>query len=149
MSRVFAGVATAVVAALALTACGGNPNPLDNTPAQQPGGGSSTGAAPAKPDKIIIGSANFPESALLAEIYAAALQAKGITVEKKLNIGNRETYLPGLKDGSIDLIPEYSGVLLQYLNKSATETSADDVYSALQNALPANLKVLDKSAAED
>jgi osmoprotectant transport system substrate-binding protein len=148
MSRLFAGAATAVVAALALTACGSQSNPLDNTPAQQPAGGSSAGA-PAKPDKIIVGSANFPESVVLAEIYAAALQSKGITVEKKLNIGNRETYLPGLKDGSIDLIPEYSGVLLQYLNKSATETSADDVYSALQKALPANLKVLDKSAAED
>jgi osmoprotectant transport system substrate-binding protein len=147
MKRTFAGVATAVVAALTMTACGGSSDPLSNTPAQQPGG-TSTGTV-GKPDKIIVGSANFPESALLAEIYAAALSAKGITIEKKLNIGNREAYYPGLTDGSIDLIPEYTGVLLQHINKSATETSADDVYGALQKALPANLTVLQKSTAED
>lgn len=145
--RVLAGVATAVVAALTMTACGGSDDPLsgNNPPAQQP----TSGGAVAKPSKIIVGSANFPESALLAEIYAGALSAKGITVEKKLNIGNRETYFPGLKDGSIDLIPEYTGVVLQYLNKSATETSVEDVYGALKKALPSNLTVLDKSSAED
>jgi osmoprotectant transport system substrate-binding protein len=147
MKRVLAGVATAVVAALTMTACGGSSSPLDSGSSGSSGGASS-GSVP-KPAKIIVGSANFPESAVLAEIYAAALSAKGITIEKKLNIGNRETYLPGLKDGSIDLIPEYTGVLLQYLDKSATATSPDDVYSALKKALPANLSVLDKSSAED
>jgi osmoprotectant transport system substrate-binding protein len=144
--RVLAGVATAVVAALTMTACGGSDNPLSsNTPNQQP----ASGGAVAKPSKVIVGSANFPENALLAEIYAGALSAKGVTVEKKLNIGNRETYFPGLSDGSIDLIPEYTGVVLQYINKTATETSPDDVYNALKKALPQNLTVLDKSAAED
>jgi len=142
--RIFAGVATVVVAALTMTACGGSSDPT--RPAEQPGGSSGTVA---KPSKIIVGSANFPESALIAEIYAAALSAKGITIEKKLNIGNRETYYPGLQDGSIDLIPEYTGVLLQHVNKSATETSADEVYAALKKALPATLTVLDKSSAED
>jgi osmoprotectant transport system substrate-binding protein len=100
-------------------------------------------------DTITVGSANFPESQLLAEIYAAALTKAGAKVSKKLNIGSRETYIPALKDGSIDLIPEYTGVLLQYFDKSATATSADDVYAALQKALPRGLSVLDKSAAED
>ena len=144
--RVIAGVATAVVAALTMSACGSS-DPLSNTPTQQPGG--TSGGAVAKPSKIIVGSANFPESALLAEIYAGALSAKGITIEKKLNIGNRETYYPGLRDGSIDLIPEYTGVLLQHINKQAAETSPDEVYSALKKALPSNLIVLDKSSAED
>lgn len=145
--RVFTGVATAVVAALAMTACGSSdPLSSNNPPAQQPGG---TGGAVAKPSKIIVGSANFPESALLAEIYAGALGTKGITIEKKLNIGNRETYYPGLGDGSIDLIPEYTGVLLQHINKQATESSSDEVYNALKKALPAALIVLDKSSAED
>ncbi|MFL6144489.1 MAG: ABC transporter substrate-binding protein [Labedaea sp.] len=146
MKRVLAGVATAMVAALTMTACGGSSDPLSNAPASQPGGGSSNVA---KPSKIVVGSANFPESAVLAEIYAAALTAKGITVEKKLNIGNRETYYPGLQDGSIDLIPEYTGVLLQHIKKDATQTSPDEVYSALKAALPANLTVLDKATAED
>jgi osmoprotectant transport system substrate-binding protein len=146
--RTFVGVATAVVAALTMTACGGSSDPLTNTPPPQPTTGGAAGAPP-NPDKIIIGSANFPESALLAEIYAAALSTKGITIEKRLNIGNRETYYPGLADGSIDLIPEYTGVLLQHIDKQAKETESEQVYAALKKVLPPNLMVLDKAAAED
>ncbi len=59
--------------------------------------------------------------------------------------------LPGDPGRSIDLIPpEYTGgTLLQYINKNATETEPDAVYNALKAALPANLTVTDKSAAED
>jgi osmoprotectant transport system substrate-binding protein len=128
--------------ALALTACGGGGDPLSS------GSGQSSGAA-APADTIVVGSANFTESQILAEIYAQALAAKGVTVEKRLNIGSREAYVPGLQDGSIDLIPEYTGVLLQYFDKSADETAPDAVYTALQAALPSNLIVLDKSVAED
>ena len=38
---------------------------------------------------------------MLAEIYAGALQAKGVKVDKKLNIGSRETYIPALQ-GRLD-----------------------------------------------
>jgi len=135
---ILASVAT--VAALALTACGGGG---DNNPL-------STGSAPAAPsDTIVVGSANFPESTLLAQIYAGALTAKGVKVSTKLNIGSRETYIPGLQDGSIDLIPEYSGVLLQYFDKNATQVTSDDVYAALKTKVPAKLTVLDQSTAED
>jgi glycine betaine/choline ABC-type transport system substrate-binding protein len=98
---------------------------------------------------LTVGSANFPENAILAEIYAIALKATGAAVKTKLNIGSREKYIPGLKDGSIDLIPEYSGVLLQYFDKKATATSSQDVYAALQKAVPAKLTVLDQSQAQD
>jgi osmoprotectant transport system substrate-binding protein len=98
---------------------------------------------------IVVGSANFPENALLAEIYAGALSAKGVKVDKKLNIGSRETYIPALKDGSIDLIPEYTGVLAQYFNPKASATDAAGVYAELKAAVPSTLTVLDKSAAED
>jgi osmoprotectant transport system substrate-binding protein len=128
--------------ALALTACGGGGDPLSS------GSGQTSGAA-APNDTVVVGSANFVESQILAEIYAQALSAKGVTVEKRLNIGSREAYIPGLQDGSIDLIPEYTGVLLQYFDKAADETEPDAVYTALQAALPSNLIVLDKSAAED
>jgi osmoprotectant transport system substrate-binding protein len=96
-----------------------------------------------------IGSANFQESVILANIYAQALQAQGATISTQLNIGSRETYMPGLQDGSIDLIPEYSGVLLQYFDKEATAVSSDDVFAALPAALPQGLVVLDQSKAED
>ncbi|AHI01206.1 ABC transporter substrate-binding protein [Kutzneria viridogrisea] len=139
MNKTVAGLVGLLVATLGLSACGGSGgNPL---------GGPSGGQSPS--DTITVGSANFPESKLIAEIYAAALQAKGVKVGKQLNIGSRETYLPALKDGSIDLIPEYTGTLLQYEDKEATATSSDEVYAALKSKLPSGLSVLDKSAAED
>jgi len=131
---------TASAMMLAATACGsGSSDPLAS-------GGST---AKADPGKLVVGSANFPESSLLAEIYAGALTAKGVKVDKKLNIGSRETYIPALKDGSIDLIPEYTGVLAQYFNKNAKATKADGVYAELKAALPATLTIFNKSAAED
>ena len=131
---------TAAAAMIGVAACGsGSSDPLAS------GGSSSKGAI----GTVVVGSANFPESALLAEIYAGALSAKGVKVDKKLNIGSRETYIPALKDGSIDLIPEYTGVLDQYFNKNAKTTTSDDVYAELKAAVPATLTVLNKSAAED
>jgi osmoprotectant transport system substrate-binding protein len=127
-----------VTSALALSACGDGGDPLAEPSATQ-----------APSDTIVVGSADFAENVLLAEIYAGALAAKDVKVTKKLNIGSRETYIPGLEDGSIDLMPEYSGVLMQYFDKDATATSPDDVYAALQAAVPAQLTVLEKAAAED
>ena len=136
-------IAALAVASLgAVAGCGGGSNtPLDT--------GSVTPSAAGASGPIVIGSANFPESVLLAEIYAGALKAKGVQVSTKLNIGSREVYIPALQDGSIDLLPEYTGVLLQYFDKNATAVSPDDVYAALQKALPSTLEVLDKSSAED
>jgi osmoprotectant transport system substrate-binding protein len=132
--------ATMAVVALVASACGGSdPTKSDS---------GATGS-PAPSDTIVVGSANFQENVVLANIYAEALKAKGVKVTTKLNIGSREAYIPGLEDGSIDLIPEYSGVLLQYFDKEATAVSADDVYAALQKELPDDLTVLQKSAAED
>lgn len=127
------------IAALALlaTACGGGDPTTTDT----------GGDAPS--DSIVVGSANFPENALLANIYAEALKAKGVKVSTKLNIGSREAYMPGLLDGSIDLIPEYSGVLLQFFDEGATQTASEEVYTALQDAVPDSLMVLDQSMAED
>jgi osmoprotectant transport system substrate-binding protein len=133
-------LALMICAALfSLVACGSGGDPL------------ATGSTAGKGDsgRIVVGSADFPESALLAEIYAGALEAKGVKVEKKLNIGSREAYIPALQDGSIDLIPEYTGVLAQYFNKNASATESEAVYQELKAALPDALTVLDKSAAED
>jgi len=98
---------------------------------------------------LTVGSANFQENVVLANIYAQALQAQGATVNTQLNIGSRETYMPGLQDGSIDLIPEYTGVLLQFFDKNSSAVSSEEVYAALPSVLPANLIVLDQSQAED
>jgi glycine betaine/choline ABC-type transport system substrate-binding protein len=98
---------------------------------------------------LTVGSANFPENVLLAEIYAGALKAQGAKTTTKLNIGSRNKYVPGLQDGSIDLMPEYNGSILYYLDKKATASTPDDVLAALKKVLPANLTVLDQAKAQD
>jgi osmoprotectant transport system substrate-binding protein len=118
---------------LALTACGSDPTEGDKSAS----------------DTITVGSAAFPENEIIAEIYAQALETKGVKVKKKLNIGAREAYIPALKNGEIDLLPEYTGNLLTYLDKTATATSAEDVQAALADALPANLTILDAAPGED
>lgn len=131
--------ALATAAMLGLAACGSNSG---NNPLSEPTSAGKSGT-------LTVGSANFPESELLMDIYAQALQAKGLKVATKPNIGSREVYIPALKDGSIDLVPEYTGVLLQYFDKNATVGDAETTYKALKAALPPDLAVLDKSAAED
>ena len=140
-------IAVSIGAAIALMSAAGCGNDSGSNPLAT--GSSSSAAGGSGSSSITVGSADFPESVLLAEIYAGALKAKGVTVNKKLSIGSRETYIPALQDGSIDLIPEYTGVLTQYFNKSAKATDADGVYAELKASLPDTLTVLDKSAAED
>ncbi|QDO87378.1 ABC transporter substrate-binding protein [Ornithinimicrobium ciconiae] len=131
---------SALVGALALSACGGE-DPLEGDEEQTGGGGGDAA--------LVIGSANFPENVLLAEIYAAALGDAGVEVTTNLNIGNREAYMLGLEDGSIDLIPEYTGNLTLYLNESAEATESEAVYAELQESLPEDLTVLEMAEAED
>jgi osmoprotectant transport system substrate-binding protein len=111
--------------------------------------GLATSGSSASGSKLTIGSANFPENVILAEIYAEALKAQGASVTTKLNIGSREKYYAGLKDGSLDLFAEYTGTILQFLDTHATATNPDEVYAALGKALPSNLIELNKSEAQD
>src|SRR5918999_4435947 len=93
------------LAALLLAACGGNADPLGQDSA------APTGSAPAG-TPIVVGSANFTESNIIAEIYSQALAAKGIQSSTKLGIGSREVYVKALQDQSIAVVPEYTGNLL-------------------------------------
>ena len=95
-------------------------------------GGSST--------SVVVGSANFPENELLATVYAQALQAKGIKVSTKLNIGAREVYYPQVEKGTISIIPEYNGTLLTVeVDKTSTAKTTADVDAALAAKLPSTL----------
>lgn len=98
---------------------------------------------------IKVGSAGFPENVVIADIYAEALKAKGASTSTKLNIGERSKYFPALKSGDIDLIPEYNGSILFYLNKNATATTPTAVLSALKTALPSNLVAGDNAPGQD
>ena len=120
----------------ALSACGSS-NPL--------GGGEISGDL----KSIVVGSADFPESKIIAEMYAQALEVNGFTVGRQYGIGSRETYIPAVRDHSIDLIPEYTGSLLQYFDSETDVTTPNDVLLALFRALPGDLSILNPSPAED
>lgn len=139
-------IATAAAAGLALTlaACGSDPTNTATGTGTSGASGSAAGGSP-----IVVGSASFGESEILAEIYAGALKAKGIDASTHLDIGQREAYIGALKDGSISLFPEYTGNLLTFLDPKATATAPDDVTAALKAALPDSLTILTPSAAED
>ncbi len=98
---------------------------------------------------IVVGSGDFPESEIVAEIYAQALQANGFDIGRRMGIGSRETYIPALKDHSIDLVPEYIGNLLQYFAPNSTATMLDGVELELYKQLPGDLSILTPSPASD
>ncbi len=136
--RLPTALALAAAATLALAACS------SGDPLAAPTGGSSSSSG-----TITIGSAAFPEAEILAYIYAGALEGAGFTVDVKPSIGARDAYIGALEDGSIDLVPEYTGNLLQYFDPTATAQSPDDVEAALQTAVPAGFEVLDPAQAQD
>ena len=129
-------VAIAAMASLVLAACGSSgSNPL-----------SSSSAA----GSVVIGSANFPENELLAEIYAIALKAKGVKVTDKFNIGDREVYYPEVKKGAVSIIPEYNGTLLTVIvDPTSTAHTTNQVNAALTAGLPSSMEILNSSSAQD
>jgi osmoprotectant transport system substrate-binding protein len=132
--------------ALGLSACGGGSDDPMNEGSDSSGDGGTS---------VVVGSANFSESALLAEIYAGALEADGMDVSTKLNIGSREVYIKAIEDGSIDVVPEYTGVLRDYFlageggSEGGEASDAQGVYDELVEAVPEGLVVGDYSEAED
>lgn len=89
---------------------------------------AATDTAAGDGKSVVIGAANFSESATLSEIYAAVLRSAGYSAEVQ-TIGNRETYLPALQSGQITLTPEYAATLAEFLNASANGADADPVAS--------------------
>lgn len=139
-TRTAVTVGIAIVAALSLAGCASDSNPLDKPSADS----SDTGG-----DTIVVGSQAYYSNEIIAEIYAQGLENAGFTVERTFNIGQRDAYMPEVESGNIDVFPEYTGNLLEYLDKEATATSPDDVYAALKDALPDGLTALQYADASD
>jgi osmoprotectant transport system substrate-binding protein len=130
-----ASASTGGAASASASASGGASNPLSG------GGGSGS---------VVIGSANFPENEVLAEVYALALQKKGVKVTTKLNIGAREVYYPQVEKGAISIIPEYNGTLLTVeVDKTSNAKTTAQVNAALAAKLPSTLTVLNSAPAQD
>ena len=126
---------SAAASATASTSASSGSNPLS-------GGGAS--------GSVVVGSANFPESELLAEVYAIALQDKGVKATTKLNIGDREVYYPQVVKGAITIFPEYNGALLSgEVDPTSTAKTTAAVDAALTAKLPSALEILNPAPAQD
>jgi osmoprotectant transport system substrate-binding protein len=135
--KVLAAAAAVVTVGLGLAGCASSDSLSGN------GGGSGSGAS------ITVGSANFPENVALAYVYGGALEGAGDKVSYKVNIGARAAYIKSLESGEINLVPEYAGSILSFLDKSADAKSSGDVKAALDKALPKGLTAGDFSEAAD
>jgi osmoprotectant transport system substrate-binding protein len=131
------GAAVAACLALLLAACGGD-DALEG------------GTQPNEQSSVTVGSTNFSEQLILAQMYAAVLEKAGVEVTVRPNLGAREVVFPALEKGDIDLLPEYNGSVLSFLNPDATQTTADEVNTALTPLLDGKgLVALEQSPAED
>ena len=156
--------ALAVIGLAAVTACSSTSSSSASSTSSPAGGASASAPASSaaattnnnplagggSSGTVIIGSANFPENEVLAEVYALALQAKGVKVSTKLNIGAREVYYPQVKNGAISIIPEYNGTLLTVeVDPKSTAKTTEQVDTELAAKLPSTLTVLNPAAAQD
>lgn len=140
MKRTMITMAAVAASALALTACGS---------AESVGGNANTDSSENGQTTLVVGSQDYYSNEIIAEAYAQALEGAGFTVDRQLRIGQREVYMPELEAGAIDVFPEYTGNLLQYLDQNATARSSDEVYDALRSTLPKGLRALEQADATD
>ena len=139
-----AAVGVAALACLTAAACSSSGSSSSKSSS------SANPLAPSATGSVVVGSANFPESEVLAQIYVDALQGKGIKVTPKFNIGAREVYYPEVVKGAITIIPEYNGALLTTLvNPKSTATSTEAVNAELKAKLPSSVEILNSSPAQD
>lgn len=75
------------------------------------GSGSPSESEAANKPTVKVGSAGFYEAAVTGEMYALALEAKGYTVDRHLEIGERPAVHAAFDAGEVNLIPEYLGGL--------------------------------------
>ena len=145
-ARFAAAASAAVLAGASLAGCGSSSPSSNSNPLA--GGGGATAAG-----SVVVGSDNFAESVLLADIYGQALSAKGYKVSYKLNIASREVTYGLLRSGAITLKPEYNGALLAYLDSLAKtnspQTSTEQVDTQIGKELDPTLQILQPATAQD
>jgi osmoprotectant transport system substrate-binding protein len=100
-------------------------------------------------DAITVASFNFPESELLAEIYAQTLEARGFRVEREPGVGPRELLIPALQRGLVELVPEYAGSLLGFFGGSPSSDPAATHQALAVELAPRGLTALGAAPGED
>jgi osmoprotectant transport system substrate-binding protein len=112
----------------------------------------NTARSDAERQAVTIGSFDFPESALLAQLYGGALRANGYPVRILTGVGSRELLQPSLRRGLVHILPEYAGSALNFLTLGASTASADvgATHRALRDVLArSDLVPLEPAPAQD
>ncbi len=164
MNRARFSILLGLVLALTLLAgaCAGDDPLAEGGASDEPAAGSEVAADPSESEAetqtagggggpITVGSTNFAEQLILAEMFAAVLEQGGYDVDTRLNLGNREIVFPALEEGEIDVLPEYIGALSNFLSESGEEAGqgTEAVYAKLEEALPEGIIALETSEAQD
>jgi osmoprotectant transport system substrate-binding protein len=102
---------------------------------------TAAAGAIASADTVKIGSKNFTEQFVVAEIYAQALEKAGVKVERHLNLGATLVAHSALLNGDIDLYPEYTGTALAAVVKGDLSGPADKIYGDVKSYYEKNLKL--------
>lgn len=111
---------------------------------------SLTACSSSSDEAVTIGGFNFPESSILLETYAQALENEGVTVERQPDLGSREVIFPELTDGNIDILPEYVGGAINSGFGEDPENNLDTAVAQLTELFEAEgVAVLEPSPAED
>jgi len=116
-----------------LAACSAPAQTTQPTAAPQP--------APAEAAPVRIGSKNFTEAILVAEMYALALEDAGIRVERKFNLGATPVAHTALVNGEIDLYPEYTSTGLLEVLKQAPIADAKGILEAVRKGYEEQFKL--------
>src|SRR5215467_2649881 len=122
MARRNAIGAVVVALVIACTACTAGPAGSPGSAGGHPPGPASAGDA--GPGVITVGSFDFPESVLLAYLYAGALSARGYPVRVLPDLGSRELVEPALMTGLVQLVPEYTGSALEFVSLGRAHATA-------------------------
>jgi osmoprotectant transport system substrate-binding protein len=143
------GLGLAVASLMVGTACS-NDSPegdSDNTPTESAGGASSAGGGGGGEDKgtVVISGQNFGEMQIMAAMYQQVLENAGYTVPAPKLVTTRDVYVPGLKSGDIDVVPDYLAGMADFLNTDANGADAPVIST---NSPEATLKKL-KPLADD
>jgi osmoprotectant transport system substrate-binding protein len=96
---------------------------------------------PAAAQTVKVGSKNFTEQYILAEMFAAALESAGVEVERKINLGGTLIAHRALTTGEIDVYPEYTGTALISVVKGEVSSDAQKVYEQVKDFYEQHFKV--------
>jgi osmoprotectant transport system substrate-binding protein len=103
-------------------------------------------------DAITVGSFDFAESVVVAEVYSQGLEAAGYKVIRAFGLGPREFVGPALMSGLVEFVPEYAGTAAEFhsLGRAVPTDDVATTHAELASAVSgAPIRALAGAPAQD